>query len=164
MKTLYTNDRFFDELFGFRRDFDQMFNRILTNKPWGQELPALTETYNFAPAVETYVDKDAKKFVCRVSLPGIEPKDVQIQAQANILTIRGERKLTHSTKEIELLAGEIIYGSFERTFTLPEGVVAEKLNAEYVNGVLEITAPVAAAALPRKIEIRTVPLSRQIAA
>jgi len=164
MKNLYDNDRFFEELFGFRRDFDQMFNRILTHKPWTKEVPALRETYNFAPAVESYVDKDAKKFVCRVSLPGIEPKDVFIQTQGNELTIRGERKLTRSTKEVELYAGEIIYGAFERTFTLPEGVVTEKLNAEYVNGVLEITAPVAAAALPRKIEIRTVPMTKQLAA
>jgi HSP20 family protein len=165
MKNLQNyNDRFFEELFGFRRDFDQMFNRILTNKPWGQEIPALRDTFNFAPAIESYVDKDAKKFVCRVSLPGVEPKDVHIHAQGDMLSIRGERKLTRSTKEVELYAGEIIYGSFERIFALPEGVVTDKLNAEYVNGVLEITAPVAAAALPRKIEIRTVPFSKQIAA
>jgi HSP20 family molecular chaperone IbpA len=164
MPNLYTYDRFFDELFDFRRDFDEMFNRILT-KPGTQELPALKKAFTFSPAVETWIDKDAKKFVCRVSLPGVEPKDVQIHAQGNLLTIRGERKLTHTTKEIELLEGEINYGFFERIFTLPEGVVTEKLYAEYVNGVLEITAPVAAAALPRKIEIKTtVPMTKQIAA
>jgi len=54
---------------------------------------------------------------------------------------------------------------FERTLTLPEGVTVEKLTAEYMNGVLEITAPVAAAALPRKIEIKaTAPFAAQIAA
>jgi HSP20 family protein len=164
MTNLYANDRFFEELFGFHRNLEEMLNRIAT-KPWGRELPASRKAFNFAPAVETYIDKEAKKYVCRVSLPGVEPKDVHIQAQANVLTIRGERKLTHSTKEIELLEGEVVYGSFERTFTLPEGVLAEKLNAEYVNGVLEITAPVAVAALPRKIEIRTAPpLVKQIAA
>jgi len=164
MYNLYTSDRFFDELFDFRRDFDEMFNRMLT-KPWAQELPALRKAFNFSPAVEAWVDKDAKKFVCRVSLPGVEPKDVQIHAQGNLLTIRGERKLTHSTKEVELLEREIHYGLFERIFTLPEGVLTEKLSAEYVNGVLEITAPVAVAALPRKIEIKTtVPMSKQIAA
>jgi HSP20 family protein len=164
MTNLYANDRFFEELFGFRRDLDEMFNRVAISKPWGRELPAFRKTFNFAPAVETYVDREAKKYVCRVSLPGVEPKDVHIQAQGNMLTIRGERKLTHSTKEVELLEGEVVYGSFERTFTLPEGVLAEKLNAEYVNGVLEIAAPVAVAALPRKIEIRTAPLTKQIAA
>ena len=63
------------------------------------------------------------------------------------------------------MEGEIIYGVFERTLTLPEGVTVEKLTAEYMNGVLEITAPVAAAALPRKIEIKaTAPFAAQIAA
>jgi len=68
-------------------------------------------------------------------------------------------------KEIELIEQEVAYGVFERALTLPEGVNVEKLTAEYVNGVLEITAPIAVAALPRKIEIKTtVPFSKQIAA
>jgi HSP20 family protein len=155
----------FEDLFGVRREFDHMFNRMLTGKPWGRELPEFGQAFDFAPAVETYVDKEAKKYVCRVTLPGIEPKDLQIHAQGNLLAIRGERKLTHRAKGAELFEKEIAYGVFERTLTLPEGVNVEKLTAEYVNGVLEITAPVAAAALPRKIEVKTqVPLIKQIAA
>jgi HSP20 family protein len=160
---LFTTEKLFDELFDFRRDFDEMFNRILT-KPWKQELPAFNKTFNFIPAVETWMDKEAKKYVCEVVLPGVEPKDVQIHVQGNLLTIRGERKLIRPTKEVELYADEVNYGLFERTFELPEGVLAEKLNAEYVNGVLELTAPVTAAALPRKIEIKTVPYTKQMAA
>lgn len=164
MTSLFNTERFFDDLFDFRRDFDEIFNRMLTHKSWRQELPALGKGWAFAPAVESYVDKDAKKYVCRVSLPGVEPKDVQINAQGNLLTIRGERKLTRTAKEVDLREEEIMYGAFERTLTLPEGVVTDKLNAEYANGVLEITAPVTAAALPRKIEIKTVPMTKQIAA
>jgi HSP20 family protein len=165
MKNLYTTERLFEDLFGLRREFDEMFNRILVGKPWGLELPEFKKAFTITPAVETYVDKEAKKYVCRVALAGIEPKDVQIHAQGDLLTIRGERKVTHRVKEAELFEGEFTYGVFERTLTLPEGVSAERLMAEYVNGVLEITAPVAAAALPRKIEIRTtVPLTKQIAA
>jgi len=161
--------RFFDterleDLFDFRKDFDDIFNRMVSYSPWKHELPVFGKTWNFVPAVESYVDKDGKKYICRVVLPGVEPKDVQIQAQGNLLTIRGERKLTRSTKEVDLREEEITYGAFERVLTLPEGVATDKLNAEYVNGVLEITAPVAAAALPRKIEIKTVPMTRQIAA
>jgi HSP20 family protein len=78
--------------------------------------------------------------------------------------IRGEGKITRSTKELELFEKEITYGSVERTLELPEGVNVEKLYAEYINGVLEITAPVAAVALPRRIEIRTVPATKSIAA
>jgi HSP20 family protein len=165
MKNLYTPEGFFGELFDFRRDFDQMFNRILKGTPWNLELPELKNVANITPALEAYVDKEGKKYVCRIVLPGVEPKDVQVQAQGNMFTVRGERKLTHRAKEAELFEEEIAYGWFERTITLPEGVNVEKLTAEYVNGVLEITAPVAAAALPRKIEIKTtVPFVKQIAA
>ena len=165
MKNLYAPEAFFGELFDFRRDFDQMFNRILKGTPWNLELPEFKNVGNITPALEAYVDKEGKKYVCRIALPGVEPKDVQVRAQGNILTVRGERKLTHRAKETELFEDEIAYGWFERTLTLPEGVNVEKLTAEYVNGVLEITAPVAAAALPRKIEIKTTaPFVKQIAA
>jgi len=164
MKNLYNTERLFEDLFGVRREFDEMFNRILTDRSWGLELPEFKKEFNITPAVEAFVDKEARKYICRIVLPGVEPKDVQVQAQGNLLVIRGERKLIHRAKEAELFEEEINYGVFERTLTLPEGVNVEKLTAEYVNGVLEITAPVAAAALPRKIEIKTTPLVKQIAA
>lgn len=110
------------------------------------------------------MDKDTKKYISRISLPGVEPKDVQINTQGNLLTIRGERKFTRSTKELDMLHEEMAYGTFERTLTLPEGVVADKLVAEYNNGVLELAAPVSAAALPRKIEIKTLSMPKSIAA
>jgi HSP20 family protein len=164
MTGLFNTERFFEDLFDVRREFDEMFNRMLTTKPWNKELNVPGKIWNFMPAVESYVDKDAKKYICRVALPGIDPKEVEINVQGNLLTIRGERKLTHKVKEVELWEEEITYGKFERILTLPEGVLPEKFNAEFVNGVLEITAPVAVAALPRKIEIKTTPFVKQIAA
>jgi len=164
MKNLALRDPLFEDLFDFRREFDKIFNRMLTVKPWGKEEVAPWALGTFAPAVETYVDKEAKKYICRVALPGIEPKEVRIHVQGNLLTIAGERKYTRTTKEPEVLHEEFAYGKFERTLELPEGVYGEKMYAEFVNGVLEITAPVAAAALPRKIEIKTIPLTKQVAA
>ena len=158
----------YEELFGFRREFDEMFNRILSAKPpWTEwaALPVFKKEFNFTPAVEAYVDKETKKYICRVTLPGVEPKDVQVHAQGNLLTIRGERKFAREMKEVEFMEQEVAYGVFERTLTLPEGVIVEKLTAEYVNGVLEITAPIAVAAMARKIEIKTTaPPVKQIAA
>ena len=165
MRNLYTTERLFDDLFGFRREFDEMFNRILAGKTWGHELPEFKKAFNITPAVEAYVDKEGKKYVCHIALPGVEPKDVQVHAQGNLLAIRAERKFTHRAQEVKFMEEEIAYGVFERTLPLPEGVNIEKLTAEYVNGVLEITAPVAAAALPRKIEVKTTaPFVKQIAA
>lgn len=157
-------DPLFENLFDFRREFDKIFNRILTVKPWGKEEVAPWPLFNFVPPVETYVDKETKKYICKVSLPVIEPKEVQIHVQGNLLTIAGERKYNRTTKEPEVFHEEFAYGKFERTLELPEGVNEEKMYAEFVNGVLEITAPVSAAALPRKIEIKTIPMTRQVAA
>jgi HSP20 family molecular chaperone IbpA len=164
MLDLIPRDSFFQDLFDFRRDFDQIFNRILLTKPLLTEEVAPGKVYDFLPAVETYLDKDGKKFICRVSLPGIEPKDVEIQTKGNLLTIKGERKTVRASKEVDVMDEEIVYGKFERTFTLPEGVLPDKLTAEYQNGMLEITAPVAVAAMPRKVDIKVVPIAKQIAA
>jgi HSP20 family protein len=90
-------------------------------------------------------------------LPGVDPKDVNLQVQGNTLTITGERSSSRETKEADYLRREITYGSFERSILLPEGVDKDRLNAEYRNGILEITAPIAAAALPRKVEIKALP-------
>ena len=164
MTNLVLRDPFFEDMFDFRREFDKIFNRMLTGKPFEKEV-ASWKPFNFVPAVEAYVDKETKKYVCKASLPGIEAKEVQIHVQANLLTITGERKYTRETKEHEALHQEFAYGKFERVLELPEGVNTEKMNAEFVNGVLEITAPVTAVALPRKIEIKpATPYTKQVAA
>ena len=99
MRELTLYDNFFQDLFDFRRDFDQMFNRVLSVKPWTREEFA----FNFAPAVESYLDKEGKKYFCRVSLSGVDPKDVQIHVQGNVLTITGERKFARTVKDVEML-------------------------------------------------------------
>jgi HSP20 family protein len=165
MKEMTIYENMFQDLFNFRRDFDQIFSRMLTVKPWTrEEIHPWTEK-GFAPAIETFVDKEGKKYFCRVSLPGVDPKDVEITVKGNFLTVKGERKFVRTVKEVELYEKEIAYGKFERMLELPEGVSAEKLQAEYVNGVMEITAPITAGLLPRKIEVKTsVPLTKQMAA
>lgn len=167
MTNLMLRDNFFNDLFEFRRDFDEIFNQMLTFKPFLKEQFPVETSFNFVPftpAVEAYIDKETKKYFCRVSLPGIEPKDIEINLQGNLLTIKGEKKVTKTLKEVEVKHSEFLYGSFERILTLPEGIVADKLAAEFHNGVLEVTAPIAVAALPRKIEVKTVPIARQVAA
>src|ERR1700751_6173914 len=129
----------YEDLFCFRRAFAEMFNRILPGKPWTEwpALPAFKKEFNFTPAVEASVDKESRKYVCRVTLPGVEPRDMQVHTQGILLTIHGERKFTRGMKEVELMEQEVAYGVFERTLTLPEGVIVEKLTAEDVNGGLQ---------------------------
>jgi len=88
MTNLVVRDNLFQDLFDFRRDFDQIFNRILLGKPMIGEQFVPNKDFEFLPEVESYLDKDGKKFICRVSLPGIDAKDVEIQAKGNLLTIK----------------------------------------------------------------------------
>lgn len=157
MRTLVPRNTLFHELADFRRDFDQMFNRFF-NLRSPQEEQTLTE--GFVPLIETSIDKDGKKFQCQVMLAGVDPKDVNIQVLGNTLSISGERSSSRETKESDYLHREITYGTFQRLIELPEGVDKDKLTAEYRNGVLEIAAPIAAAALPRKIEVKSLPTAK----
>src|SRR5437879_13928137 len=96
MTNLVPRYSLFQDLFDFRRDFDQIFNRFLS---WPSTQEERTLVTGFAPAVESFIDKDDKKFHCHVMLPGVEPKDVNIQVQGNTLTISGERRDVLETKE-----------------------------------------------------------------
>lgn len=161
MRSIIPRDPFFREVSDFRHEFDQMFNRFFHWEPSREER---TLTEGFIPAIETSIDKDGKKFQCHVMLPGVDPKDVNIQVSGNMLTISGERSSTRETKEANYLHREVSYGSFQRQIELPEGVDKDKVTAEYRNGVLEISAPISAAALPRKIEVKTLPAARSAGA
>jgi HSP20 family protein len=143
----------FEDLFDFRQSLDDLFNRMVTRSPWLGE--RMAELRPEVPPIEAWMDKDGMKYHLRVSLPGIEPQNVQLNVQGNTLSIHGERKESHESKDAQFLRREISYGTIDRTLTLPEGVEVDKLTAEFSNGLLEISAPVAAAALPRRIEVKT---------
>ena len=164
MTKLLRREPFFEEMIEFRKEFDKIFNRFFTT-PWLMEpLPFLEA---FVPPVESFFDTKTKKFFLHMALPGVDPIDLKINVQGNILTIVGERKLEKELKEqkeLEYLHKEIPHGIFERTLTLPEGLEIEKLVAEYKNGVLELNAPITAAALPRRVEIKYVPEVKRVAA
>jgi HSP20 family protein len=148
MFTLAEPKTFYRDLFDFRRDFDEIFNHLIAG-------PTTEPGYQaYVPAVEAWTDPEAKKFHVRVALPGVEPQNVNVEVQANTLTIGGFWKSAEAPTEANYLHREFTYGNFERVVTLPEGVDVEKLAAEFNHGVLEITAPVAAAALPRRIQIK----------
>jgi HSP20 family protein len=161
MMNLLRRDNPRQDLLNVRRNFDEFFNRFLG---WPATQEEQTLTADFAPAVESYIDTNNKKFRCDVLLAGVDPKEVDIQVQGNTLTISGERSNSRETRDADYLRREITYGSFTRTIALPEGVEKEKLSAEYRNGTLEITAPIATNALPRKVEIKSVPISRAASA
>ncbi len=167
MANLANRDPFTD-LFDLRRDFDHLFNRFVSSWPHQRSVLSAGSGANagntLLPPVNAFLDKNNKNFHVQVALPGVDPKDVEIQVQGNILSVRAQREGKQENKDFNYLYRELSYGFFERDIELPEGVDRDKISAEFRNGVLEIAAPVSAAALPRRIEVKGGQEAKQIAA
>ncbi len=99
----------------------------------------------------TEVTSDEKGWKVRMALPGIDPQDVHVDLNHNLLTVRGERTLKEEKAEQHMW--EIGYGKFERSFTLPENVDSAKVIGNLENGMLELTLPMTEASQSRRIEI-----------
>jgi len=102
--------------------------------------------------IASYVDGDS--LCIRADLPGVDPQEVELLVEDNQLTLKGERKAEQEQQNGNRLTQEVQYGAFARTFTLPEGVMAEELQASYHNGVLEVTVPLPAAKLAKKVPVQ----------
>jgi HSP20 family protein len=162
MANLARPETIFNDLFDFRRDLNSLFSRLVTGSPSGSD--RTVRMIAAVPPIEAWVDKDEKKYHLSIALTGVDPKEVELDVQGNNLTVSGEQLRGDEKKGADYLYQEFSYGRFERTVTLPEGVDTEKLTAEFRNGVLEITAPMSATALPRKVEIKTSPAAKGAAA
>lgn len=106
---------------------------------------------SWAPAVDIY-EKDGN-IVLKAELPGVEPKDVDIRIENNVLTLRGHRRFDDEVAKESFHRVERVYGSFSRSFTLPNVVDQEKVKAEYRDGVLHVTLPKKEEAKPKQISI-----------
>ena len=108
----------------------------------------------WVPALDVTERKDA--YLVTVELPGVDPKDVDISFEQNVLTVRGSKASTLAAgdNEMRVYAHERVSGMFERSIRLPEFVDGDNITAQSANGLLEITIPKAQVAQPRKIEIK----------
>ncbi len=149
------------DLVSLHRDMDDLFNRVFGRTERWFSLPSMMGEINY-PAID--VIKEGNDLVAHVELPGVDPKDVEINVTGNLLTIKGERKSEKEHKNEDYFSREISYGSFERSITLPVDVNTEKIKAEYHKGRLEIRMPAAEAIKGRKIEIETKEEPRKIKA
>ena len=105
----------------------------------------------WAPAVDMY--ETEHELVVKADLPDIDPKDLDIRVENNILTIRGERKFEKKVEEGNYLRVERSYGSFSRSFALANTVNTEAIKAEYKNGVLTLSVPKREEAKPKQIKV-----------
>ena len=140
----------FSPLQAMQRDMNALFSRFFGDGEQ-QGASGWSSHEGYAPHLESWVKDNALHI--KTDLPGMEPKDVEITVEGNHLTLRGERKAEHEKKDGQYFDREVRYGSFERRFTIPEGVKAEEVQASYRNGVLELTVPLPEAMQPKKVPI-----------
>jgi HSP20 family protein len=105
----------------------------------------------WAPAVDIYEDENA--LVIKADLPDMNEKDLDIRVENNTLTVKGERKFEQKVKEENYLRIERTYGSFSRSFSLPNTVNTEAIKAEYKNGVLTVELPKRAESKPKQVKV-----------
>lgn len=126
---------------------DRGLNRIVRDAMTG-EAPA------FRPLPLTVTD-ESQRYVVECDLPGVPTDDVSVQVEEGILEIKTERRRTEAAEGVNVLVDERSYGQFSRRLQLAADADATGIDAEFGNGVLRITIPKSAAAVPNKIAIRT---------
>jgi HSP20 family protein len=134
--------------FHFHHDTDDMFPRFLDGTTDEAAQPAAS----WLPAAEGRIEDGT--YIIQLALPGMDPKDVAVSLMDNVLTVKGERKADHDTTGKDYFVREVAYGSFQRSFALPEGVDAARVEAKYTNGMLEVKVPAPRAATSRMIEVK----------
>ena len=107
---------------------------------------------NWVPPVDIF-ETAGRDLVIKVELPDVNREDVEVTVENNTLTLRGEKKLPTDVKEEQFRRVERRYGSFTRSFTLPNTVDAGKVSAEFKNGVLTVRLPFKEEAKPRTINV-----------
>ena len=151
-----------------REEFDDLLDRFAWDWPMASPfrrrggvpsaIRRLGEGWSFdAPDVDIVDNDDAVEV--RAELPGMEEKDIDVQLSDAMLTIKGEKKeeREEGDKESRYYLSERRYGSFERSFRLPEGMDADKVDAKFKNGVLTVTIPKLPEARQKakKIDVKT---------
>jgi HSP20 family protein len=129
--------------------FQDQMNRFFDDALRGRvDNSALTV---WAPAVDIY--ETADELVVEADLPDIKEKDLDVRVENNTLTIRGERKFEKEVSEDSFLRVERAYGSFSRSFALPNTVDTERIKADYRDGVLNVRMPKREESKPKQIKV-----------
>lgn len=132
------------EIDSLQSEFNRLFDGFFG-------VPAQARSRRWLPALD--VSEDADSIVVRADLPGVAEDDVKIEIEDRVLTIAGERQSKADHSEGTLHRIERSFGSFSRSLTLPDGVDADGVTAEFDRGVLEVRVPKPEARKPRRIEI-----------
>ena len=142
----------------FRNDLSQFFNPNYDSSSESTPEAAMAASSansalpsDWVPAVD--VKETENEFVLHADIPGVNPKDIDVQMENGLLTIKGQRETDKTESKDGYTRVERSYGQFARRFSLPDTADADKINAKYDQGVLRITIPKHIKVQPRKIEV-----------
>lgn len=135
------------QLSNWEPDFDRWMDRFFNNESvWSAEGRRLM------PAMNLEESKDG--FHLTLELPGMKKDDINVSLQDNMLTISGEKKIEDDSNDRNFQHRERIYGQFCRNVELPDMIDADKIQADYENGILRIDIPKSEKAKPKEIEVK----------
>jgi HSP20 family protein len=140
----------FKELEELQNRLSTLFGRVPIRKDWDKE-ESLTVA-EWRPLVD--IVEDEKEYLIKAELPEVKKEDAKVTIQDDVLTIAGERKYEKEEKGKKYHRVERAYGSFERSFTLPEDADAAKIVAEFKDGVLKVHLPKSEKVKPKSIEVK----------
>jgi HSP20 family protein len=128
-------------------------NRLFddTGRGWRPEEPSATTTWS--PAVDIFETEN--EIMVQAELPGVDRKDITLNLENNVLTLKGERRFEKETKQENYHRIERSYGAFSRSFSIPAIVNEEKIRADYKDGILKIALPKKDQVKPKQIKIES---------
>jgi HSP20 family protein len=131
-------------------EMNRMFDRFFSREPWeGDESMSTAE---WSPTVDISENKD--EYFVSAELPGMKKEDVQITYANNVLRIEGERRKEEEKQDTNYHRVERLYGKFCRTFQVPTQIQADKIAADFKNGILTVHLPKAEEAKPKEVQIK----------
>jgi HSP20 family protein len=136
----------FQDLLSLQDEMNRVFDRAFGQAPTRER-----GVRTWAPMLDIAERKDA--YLVTVELPGVNPDDIDVTLENNLLTIQGERHQTQESSDQQFHRVERSYGSFRRTVSLPSTVEADAIEATFENGLLQLLVPKAEEAMPKKIAI-----------
>lgn len=137
------------------RPFTNLFRDEFADRDWSSLFYGGAQSRasaGFTPAVD--VVEQEKAYLLRAEIAGVSPSDIDLQVENDVLTVRGERKHEHQQEGAGYRRVERSYGSFSRSFVLPQGTNVDAIEARAENGVLTISIPKVQAATARKVEVK----------
>jgi HSP20 family protein len=147
MNYLTRRNDLWNPLADFRREMDSLFDDFLSPA----NRTARNADYSWVPACD--VAEEEGHYMLSLEMPGVPKDDIKIEVADNTVTVSGERRSKEERKERGAWYGERRYGKFQRSFTLPAGIDADKIEANYQDGILHLMVPKAESAKPRQIKI-----------